>query len=119
VVEAVREGIAAAWDGLVNWFSDKLSDLTDMLPFSPAKTGPLRDLDRAGPGFVDEVLKGMETAMPRLQAAMAAMLTPGGDGGGGVTNQFDIQAVYRNFQSEASLVDDIRMLQLLSPGARG
>jgi hypothetical protein len=45
-------------------------------------------------------------------------LTPGGDGGG-VTNQFDIQAVYRNFQSEASLVDDIRMLQLLSPGARG
>lgn len=41
----------------------------DKLPFSPAKEGPLADLDETGPALVEELASGMEGSLARAEGA--------------------------------------------------
>jgi TP901 family phage tail tape measure protein len=99
IVNAIRDGIAAAWGGLVDWFKGKLKGLTDLLPFSLPRdpTSPLRKLPQAGAGYVDEIMKGMARQMPALQAQLTTALMPqqtmapiAGGAAGGTTNMVNV-----------------------------
>jgi len=54
IVNNLKQGIENAWQGLLDWFADKISDLTDLLPFSEPKnhSSPLYGLNRAGEAIV-------------------------------------------------------------------
>lgn len=61
---SLRRGIENKWNDLKDWFKRKIQSLRDMLPFSEPKdpTSPLRNLDRAGVGLVEQVQKGLDKA---------------------------------------------------------
>lgn len=46
LVSSIWDGIKSKFNDMVNWFKKGLKKLRDMLPFSPAKEGPLRDIHR-------------------------------------------------------------------------
>lgn len=65
IVKNILEGIQREWENLQGWFSDKLSDLTDLLPWSspPRDTSsPLSVLYDAGSGIIGNILEGMQKA---------------------------------------------------------
>ena len=100
IVDAVKEGISNAWGELVDWFGDKLDDLTDLLPFSEPKdpTSPLRGLAKAGQSIVGNIQAGLAEAMPGLQAMINTAIDPTqGPGattiGGNVTNTTQINQI--------------------------
>lgn len=64
VIDSLRRGIENKWGDLVNWFRRKLEGLRNMLPFSEPKdpSSPLRNLDRAGEGLIEQVQKGLDRA---------------------------------------------------------
>lgn len=61
---SLRRGIENKWNDLKDWFKRKIQSLRDMLPFSEPRdpTSPLRNLDRAGVGLVEQVQKGLDKA---------------------------------------------------------
>lgn len=87
IVNAVKQGISDAWNDLVNWFNDKLSDLADKLPFSEPRDprSKLRNLPGRGRAIITMLLRGIDEAMPELQARLASLTvpapTPAGMGG--------------------------------------
>ena len=64
IVNGIKQGIADQWGKLVDWFSDKLAELTDMLPFSEPKDpySPLRGLSKSGAAIVDMLQMGIDGA---------------------------------------------------------
>ncbi len=46
LVSSIWDGIKSKFNAMVDWFKKGLKKLRDMLPFSPAKEGPLRDIHR-------------------------------------------------------------------------
>lgn len=102
IVDNIKNGISKKWESFKGWFKDKLQGLRDFLPFSPAKTGPLKDIHRLK--FVETIAQNIKpgpmlTAMRGVTAAMAvaapsmiqpasALAMPRGSGGGGVTIQY-------------------------------
>jgi TP901 family phage tail tape measure protein len=40
ILLSLKDGMASAWNSVKQWFTDRLQDLRNLLPFSPAKTGP-------------------------------------------------------------------------------
>jgi len=63
----------------INEIKQKVLDLVqwirDHLPSSPAKEGPLSDLDRVGPGFIETIAEGIEKYKSRIQAAIGKITT--------------------------------------------
>lgn len=64
LINSLKDGISRKWDDLKNWFKNKIQGLRDMLPFSEPKdpTSPLRNLDRAGEGLIEQVQRGLDRA---------------------------------------------------------
>lgn len=107
IVNNIWEGMKAKMNQMVEWFKGKLQELRNMLPFSPAKSGPLKDIHRLkfvetiatnikpGPivGAMNKALSAVRGAIapkgggasPALSPAMAGA---GGKGGGAVTVNF-------------------------------
>lgn len=120
IVDAVKKGISDAWDGLVNWFNDRLNDLGNLLPFSEPKDprSRLRGLSRAGEAIVSNILRGFDRAMPRLEMALASVAVPTGQVsaamGGGPSQQtvFNLEANYPARERE-DLAADVRLLRML------
>jgi len=90
IVTSIWEGMKSAWNGMIDWFSDGLQSMRNMLPFSPAKTGPLRDIHRIK--LMETIAMSIKpnsltTAMTKTtQAAKNALFntasaSPGGSGG--------------------------------------
>lgn len=46
IVNSLWNGMKAKFNDMKNWFKSGLQDLRDMLPFSPAKRGPLKDIHK-------------------------------------------------------------------------
>lgn len=106
IVNSIWNGMKAKFNDMKNWFKSGLQDLRDMLPFSPAKRGPLKDIHKLkfvetiatnikpGPmvGAMNKALSAVKGAAapkgggtPSLAPAMAGS---GGKGGGGFTVNF-------------------------------
>lgn len=75
LVDAIKAGIQAKWDGLKSYFSGKLQDLRDLLPHSDAKTGPLSTLTQAGAAFWTTFAGGLMRGEGSLKSALMSGLS--------------------------------------------
>jgi TP901 family phage tail tape measure protein len=46
IVNSIKKGIENKWEDFKGWWGEKMQGIRDFLPFSPAKTGPLRDIHK-------------------------------------------------------------------------
>jgi len=72
IVTSIADGIKGAVGKVTGAISNVASKIRDFLPFSPAKEGPLMDLNRLD--FEGPIGDSLENAIPDVQAKMNAML---------------------------------------------
>ena len=74
VIDGIKNGIEMAWGEFTEWFSGKLKEVADLLPFSEPKdpSSPLRNLGKSGAAFVNNWRDGAEQAMGGLQGNIAS-----------------------------------------------
>ncbi len=129
LAEAVFTGLKVAIEGVkgvLNWFYDKLQALKDLIAsiqlpdfLNPGSPTPL-ELGIIG---INNALKEMNqlwggmVAQPQLVAVGVGdervSMENGGSGAGSVTgNTYNIYPSYREYESEGSLVQTVRMLQM-------
>jgi hypothetical protein len=83
IVDNIWDGMKAKWNDMMKWFKDGLQDMRNMLPFSPAKTGPLRDIHKLK--FVETIAANikpgpMVNAMDKALSATKGVVKSGGKG---------------------------------------
>ncbi len=72
-IKALIDGIKGAATGVYDTVKDVAKKIRDFLPFSPAKVGPLSDLDKLDfGGPISDAIRG---GAPAVQAQMNSMLT--------------------------------------------
>lgn len=64
LINTFKAGILSAWDGLKESFTDVLSSLRKLLPFSDAKEGPLSTLTLSGNRLITTIGEGASQAAP-------------------------------------------------------
>ena len=68
--EIISNSITSGFD-LVTSTMDKFAQkIRDFLPFSPAKTGPLSDIDKTGQGLTDTVVGSINQNAPKLERSL-------------------------------------------------
>lgn len=74
VIDGIKNGIEMAWGEFTEWFSGKLKEVADLLPFSEPKnpSSPLRNLGRSGAAFINNWREGAEKEMGGLQGNIAS-----------------------------------------------
>ena len=60
LISTFVEGIKSKAGGLINAVKGTLSKVRNLLPFSPAKEGPLSDLHKTGLRFVETIAEGIK-----------------------------------------------------------
>lgn len=85
IINNIWNGMKAKFNDMKEWFKSGLKDLRDMLPFSPAKTGPLRDIHRLK--FMETIATSIKpapavNAMSKAMGAIRATVSPKAGGGG-------------------------------------
>lgn len=65
-INGIKGMASSAWKAV----KDLVQGIRNKLPFSPAKEGPLSDLDKTGPAFIQTILKGIKKKTPELNAAI-------------------------------------------------
>lgn len=80
----IANGIKSAAGDPVGAVKGLVGDVRGYLPFSPAKRGPLQDIDKTGPALVSTIAEGVESNQGQLTSALQATLgaTPLGMAGG-------------------------------------
>lgn len=73
-VDELRRGMESSWSALVDWLRDQLGDLGDYFNQSPAKKGPLRDVEQWGKGFWEQYGYGSTQGAEAFLGAMRGML---------------------------------------------
>jgi phage-related protein len=78
IVERLREGLKNKLEEIKGWFSDRLAEITDLLPFSEPRdpSSPFRGLGESGEAIVQNLLKGMQRVFPKLEDFVAGKLAP-------------------------------------------
>jgi TP901 family phage tail tape measure protein len=96
----LAEGIAQTAGSPVEEVTEMVGEARDFLPFSPAKEGPLSDLNSAGPALVSTIADGVESEQGQLTSTVGAMFeaTPLGMAAGAASD-----AVQRGGQSPRSV----------------
>jgi len=70
----IAAGIGDAADAPVDAVTGVVGDVRSRLPFSPAKEGPLQDIDKTGPALVSTIADGVESESGQLTSALEATL---------------------------------------------
>ena len=73
IVTSIADGIRGAMSKVTDAIGSVVSNIRDRLPFSPAKVGPLSDLDRLN--FGGPISDSLDRAMPDVQARLDTLLT--------------------------------------------
>ena len=73
LINAVIDGVKNAGKGLVDAFKNLMKKVRDFLPFSPAKEGPLSDLDKLD--FGGPISDSIKAGAPDVQAQLNSMLS--------------------------------------------
>jgi phage-related protein len=73
LIEMIGKGIENAAGEVVDKVKDVAGKIRDMLPFSPAKDGPLSDLDRLD--FGGPIADSLKRGIPTIQRLMSEMVT--------------------------------------------
>src|SRR5258708_24637958 len=76
IINNVATGITNAMGTVATAVGKVVDFIASHLPHSPAKIGPLRDLEYSGSQITNQLSQGMLSAMPRLQASLNLMLSP-------------------------------------------
>ena len=79
IIQSLIDGIKSMTGEVGKTVNDIVQGIRNKLPFSPAKEGPLKDLDKTGEGFINTVVKSLEKASPRLDFFI-----------GGLANKLDL-----------------------------
>ena len=124
IVTSIADGIKSAINKVTDAIGDITAKVRDYLPFSPAKEGPLRDLNKLDFGGpiqdslkaslpdVQKVLSNLLTIEPRLSASTAA------GGGTSTTNNYqsfgDINLDAKDLRHIADLIDMFNSLRQTS-----
>lgn len=83
IVNSLWNGMKKKFNDMKNWFKSGLQDLRDMLPFSPAKRGPLKDIHKLK--LVETIATNikpgpMVSAMNKALSAVKGVAKGGGKG---------------------------------------
>jgi len=73
IINAIIDGVKSAGKNLLGAFKDIMKKVRDFLPFSPAKTGPLQDLDKLD--FGGPISDSIKSGAPDVQAQLNSMLS--------------------------------------------
>jgi phage-related protein len=77
IVTAIANGILNTIESAIGNAMGQVGQfISDHLPHSPAKIGPLVTLAQAGANIPGEIAKGMTAGIPKLQSSLNMMLTP-------------------------------------------
>lgn len=74
LLDTFKEGILSRVESLKQTFSDALSKLRNLLPFSDAKEGPLSTLTLSGARLMSTLGEGMNAGFPGLYATLSGKL---------------------------------------------
>lgn len=69
LIDEFIAGIQAKISALIDTVKGMVGKVRGLLPFSPAKYGPLADLDETGPAFVETFASGIVDSSGRLESA--------------------------------------------------
>jgi hypothetical protein len=72
---ALKTAIETAMDKLPGWMQGMAKKIMDYLPQSPAKIGPLSQLDRVGPGLTQTIGKGVDKSREQVTGPLSNMWT--------------------------------------------
>lgn len=126
IVSSIWNGLKAKFEGMVSWFKGGIQKIRDMLPFSPAKTGPLKDIHRLklvetiaqnikpGP-MVNAMGKAMSAVRSTAGGAGAGAGAKGGSGGGGIVVNFAPSITLGSGVGQSAKDDFIKMLKDYQP----
>lgn len=115
IVNNIWNGMKAKFKDMVAWFKGGLQEMRNMLPFSPAKTGPLRDIHRlkfvetiAGSIKPGPMVSAMNKALSATKGAvkggaksMSAGASPAAAGGGGASIVVNFSPVFNGSVASA------------------
>src|SRR5699024_4871928 len=73
IVTSIADGIKGAIGAVTGAISNVVGKVRDFLPFSPAKLGPLKDLDKLN--FGGTISMGIDDGASEVQKAMDSMLS--------------------------------------------
>lgn len=73
IITSIADGIKGAISSVTDAISGVVGKIRDFLPFSPAKVGPLKDLDKLN--FGGTISMGIENGTSEVQKAMDSMLS--------------------------------------------
>lgn len=76
IVKNIATGITNAIGNIGSAIGTVTQYISDHLPHSPAKLGPLRDLAKQGTLIVKQIGQGMESSTPTLQASINTVTQP-------------------------------------------
>lgn len=76
IVTGIANGITNAIGKIGSAIGSVTQFISDHLPHSPAKIGPLRDLAYQGQQITEQVSQGMIASIPKLQIAIGQVVTP-------------------------------------------
>jgi len=123
--EAGKNLVLYLWEGIkhyamlpVNAVMDISKKIRNLWPFSPAKEGPLRDIDKAGLGFANQIAYGIEMGTGKIKrAAAAAGMTAAIALSTGMSTASDVTAVApMTFPSESLASKAQRLREEFYPG---
>lgn len=83
IINNIWNGMKSKFKDMVDWFKGGLQEMRNMLPFSPAKTGPLKDIHKLK--FVETIASSikpgpMVAAMNKALSAVKGVAKGGGNG---------------------------------------
>jgi len=126
IVSSIWNGLRSKFQGMVDWFKGGIQKIRDMLPFSPAKTGPLKDIHRLklvetiaqnikpGP-MVNAMGKAMTAVRGTAGGAGVGAGSQGGGGGSGIVVNFAPNITLGAGVGQAAKDDFIKMLKEYQP----
>jgi tape measure domain-containing protein len=74
LIDAFTKGITGAFSKAVGAVKSGLSKIRNLLPFSPAKEGPLSDLDKSGESFFPTWYDGVLKKVPKMTKVLSGAM---------------------------------------------
>ena len=74
IINSLLDGVMAAWESGKEFFSDMADYIVGWWPFSKPKNpeSPLANLNLAGQNVISELVNGLETKLPKIEATIKA-----------------------------------------------
>lgn len=96
IIGGFKDGLTSAWTDFnpVGWMKDKIGDLLDLWPFSPAKAGPFRDHppEEAGANVGRMFTQGLQNGFGDIETSSANVANTVANNLNNITSQISLSA---------------------------